>query len=586
MYHVELTQDGAVYSADIDGKVGASKLTSAEGGWRGDVFIAAREMAIGNGAFSKSPEHNNPIHTLTGRLVVTTHEGVIVDTVVEVRDAQMYHIQLSEVPAPRIDQRDMWYFDWHPSNGSDEPDFPEWLYNRIFSWGPNPDIKDPGQTGSPRMVSGRCGPVHVLLDAEANHRPVLDDAARWIRDQGKRQVWYYDWSEVNADMPGFPQLFRAKYHPKARVGKGYRAPGGFQPTYSGTEHFGRITDGEWWIDKSIPYPMDHMHFEVHKSAVIAMATKSIFALWYCVAECEANHSRMIPGGPYTSSRSFGWVAEGYIITQRLCSVYWPDAAQRLEGYIDTLLGHMEAANVHHIESGIMLPCNGPYSKSNTGHMEPTDATKGALQLMGGTLTTHRVRGLDNILAHNEWVDANPGKVDSPYVEPWIISINDDSYGELARGVCVWQEGIRVCGLDKIMEWGTIDQRKRARRQMDISAALLSRAAQPELWLDQSTLEPASQLTTYQVLHDVSGLGLARSATKTPAGTPRSFLIPGVEVIIRRYQLENQLDNPLVTQVASIIAAMGTYFGSSGDPDKGLGRFRAQAGWESHGRGAV
>jgi hypothetical protein len=569
MYEVSVGE----YSATLN-SYGAAKLLNEDGEWRGDVFWFGREMAIGNGAFSNDPQHNNPIRNLIGELRINgvSHGDIAV------YDAAMHYVPLRVPTELRLDPRDSWFLDWQLSNGPEEINTPEWY--SPTRWGPNPDLKDPGQTGSPRMVTGRDETVTALM--QETNSFALVDSQRWVSDQLKRCVHYYDWAEEHESLPGVPRQFIATSHPNARVGKGYRSPGGFSSTYSGTEFFGR----EGWNSKQHPYPNDHMHFECHKLVAIAILTKSVFAAWTAVAEIEANHSRLVPSRSYSSPRSQGWCCEAYTMVTRLARDYWPATEFRLSGYLDTLLDVCEEHNIEHVETGLTFSCHDRATSGKTGHMEMTTATEGALDtLFGGSVTRHVVRGLENIIAHRHWLrdNVNAAPLASPYVQEWEVSTTN---GELARGWCVWMGGIYISGLDKVMMWGNAGQVLRAGRQMDLCASIMARACVPSLWASQHTLGAASDVAWYGVLDDVSGLGLSRPATGSPAGVARSFLLPGLEVLIRRYELKP--GSPIVDCVERIISAMqeANYWGSSGSLDRGLTAFRMGAGWESHGRGAV
>ncbi len=579
---VELQRDGEIYRAEL-AEPGGAKLLSKDGAWCGDVFWIGRELVVANGAASDDPAHNNPIKRIDGHLSVVTGDAGAVETIfnqaVSIPDAAGVYIALSTPSRARVDERDAWLIDWHRSHGPEEPNFEGWWLKRQQEWGPSPDNKDPGETGSSRMVRGRAGVIHRILQDDELDPALAVDAQRWIADQWKRQVHYYDWSKPGR-FSGCPLWWIAEDDKDARVGHGYRAPGGFSGTYSGKKFYGRVDeDGQPWEDKSVPYPCDHMHFELQKVAWIALLFKSSFATWHAVASIEGNHSRLMPT-TYSQARSFGWVSEAYSIWQKILLTYYPEDGARLVRYTDQLLDRQEAANVHCPETDITLPCVSDTKYGKTGHMEQTPALEGSLGLMypDGVLF-HRVTGLENILKHGEYQQEFGTWEGSPHLEDWRVTIENR---QLTRGWCVWMGGIQAQGLDKIIEFGTPEQAARARMQLHIVATLMQRCADPSVWIDQDTLEPSTPY--YGVLADISAFGLCYPAKTNPAGTSSSFLLPGLEVLARHYPSTTEFA-ALADKIIDAMAASG-YWGSSSHPDDGRQNVTHLQGWESSSRRSI
>lgn len=586
-YNVKLTVDGVEYTATLPSMSGA-KLLSPSGEWKGDAFWIGRELVVANGAASDDPEHNNPIRRLSGHLYVEEQISAQVfvpkfDDLVDIDDGAGKYIPLRAVSKVRIDARDQVFIDWHNADGPDEPDFEGWWLDRVDSWGPKPDYKDPGNTGSSRMVRGRCSAVHKLLHeiAEGDLTPdeaLMDDSQRWVGAQWERQVHYYDWSKTGL-LPGLPAAWNceeANVGRKARIGWGYRAPGGPSETYSGEVFYGRIDeDGKVWHDNTIPYPPDHAHFEIQKVLWIALFTKSHFALWHALACVEANHSRKQPNTQawWGMARSYGWTLEGESMLGRVLDIYFPEAAERVWRYAEWTLQKLEDNNVFCAESGITMPM------LDGGGVSA--AIDGALELVpGNKLVYHCAYGLEQIKAHAAWKQEHPSEpeTDSPHLVEWHI---EKGGKEHRRGCKVFYLGILCSGLDKAMVFAPPALAARAKVQLDIAASLMVRALGPALSIE--SLQPEESLQR----HFVYLLGLVEKHTSSPAGTDTSFVLPGVEVCIRRYghQIGTQV---LVDWVDKLVASMkaSNYWGGSGHPDKGLQSVKHGPGWETARRGAL
>lgn len=586
---------GETYTGTLH-EFGAVKLISDQRNWRGDAFWMGRELVVMNGAISTNTVHNNPIKRMNGHLriipLTDTDDGATYNDATIYDGQGLYHA--FHVPNKlRLAESDQWFTSWHSAAGPSLDDVPGWLWEKVKTWGPAPvDIKDPGETGSPRNVRCRSMAVHKLLHAAAQGEEpcpaLMADSQRWVHDQYRRQVHYYDWETMDVDMPGFPRQFVATDYPEARVGWGYRSPGGFSDTRGATEFFGRTNDDgtPWEGNRDLPFPMDHMHLETFKLLAIAMLTKSGFALWHAVASVEANHSHLMSGQDYAQARSQGWVAETYTMCMRVCDTYRPQAGVRFSVYLNELLTDIEENMVHYPKTRLTFPTLSPHKVGKTGHMEMTPQLQSAIKVTGGgAFTVPRVQGIDDIEAYINWVNAgsDPGTIT---VDTVFAEYDGEKGGEFGRGLCVWMAGIMLQGLDKVLEWGSWTQRERAQRIMDLLAPTMSSIAEPRYWIDQHTLDNCGDTAPYGVLADVSGIGVAKPSTVNAAGTALSFAVPGFEVLIRRYQLDEPeratQGAPILTLIENMLVRLEDqkYWGSSGHPDRGRMKTMYTSMWET------
>lgn len=584
-YRITLTDpDGQAHVAVLDA-YGGAKLLAEDGHWYGDVFWVGREMVIGNGAASLVPEHNNPIRSLDGRLLVEELvDGKTItyhDADISVADGTGEYLALRPVSRLRIDPRDAWLIDWHQSNGPDDPNFEPWWLDRQTLWGPRPDDKDPGNTGSGRMVKGRLGVIHRLLREADDPIPdadIMADSQRWTADQWKRQVHYWDWSVVVNGMPKIYTAEEANADNKHRVGWGYRSAGGIDtPTYSGEPIFGRVdSEGNVWKDSSNPYPCDHGHFEMQKMLWIAVLTKSHFAMWHAIASIEANHSRKHPNTKawWSMARSFGWTFEAETMWAKALEPYFPEVAARLWRYAEWTLSKLEGYNTLCVENGVVLPS---LDGGGTG-----SAIEGALATMvpGGRVVLHVVKGADKIKAHTTWAAENNREkpaTESPHVEEYVVEPGNKNQ---LRGIKTFFLGILLSGLDKAITFCPPNLRQRFGTQFDIAALAMHRTL-------AATVNKDLQPETRYRRNFLYLVGLCAANTSNPAGVDADFVLPGVEAAIRRYP-SHPMAQVFVQWVDKLMADMqaNNYWGRSSNPDKGKQAITHGPGWESARRGAI